>query len=778
MNGVIFRVVIFFLIFIFFTENLYAQQPFCVGLEKNQKVKKIKLITIKVDNYKSFQVNAIKILTDTSLNIKKKFKKKFKSKINVEFSDKTTCYFEGEVRQNGDFRDHIIFKDNKIKQSLDVKLLNGHINGITKFKLFLPGTRNDSEDELLLTEILRYLGFLSPRSHIVNAQVNEVSSKMLLQEKTSKELLEFNKKREGPILEGNEIFQSKFLSQINRETTNMEGKITTHLNNGAKIQLSKIVNSNWSVRSKKNLYNSLNVNSYLNKIYLLYVKSYQNSKYNYQHTNYTLNNKYLALEDPQHQTKLDNFNLIVSAFGATHALIPKNRKFYWDSFEEYFEPIYYDGNINLNNNIEILNPISPNSLKLIPELQKKIEGMKPEILLQNLMIFGSQLSKEKLINKLNIIKSNLSKLENDIKLRFDEIYHNYSINLELSDWDLYFNYVSDIYPNVKFVTYENFNKKNTNFDFLYLNPCNKFLFDCQKSQYLFTEDNKKKIKKILESDYEHKNQVYQYLLLDENYGLENKIFYKFKKYNIKNTNLYFENGIEFSFKNDVLNIFQKKKEARVLMMGNEIDKLEINFFGLKDNYEIQELVNYPSNEKNLTGCLSLINVKLSNVNIFSNNSNCEDSVNLINVTGSINKIEIDNSLSDGLDIDFSNIKIENIQISKSKNDCLDVSLGNYSFKKLNLSECGDKGLSVGEESIVDIKEIKVNSSVIGIASKDSSNIKIENSNIQNVNYCYSAYNKKQEFSGAKISIIKSKCENYKNKIYKDSFSHINISKID
>ena len=67
MNGVIFRVVIFFLIFIFFTENLYAQQPFCVGLEKNQKVKKIKLITIKVDNYKSFQVNAIKILVRFTL---------------------------------------------------------------------------------------------------------------------------------------------------------------------------------------------------------------------------------------------------------------------------------------------------------------------------------------------------------------------------------------------------------------------------------------------------------------------------------------------------------------------------------------------------------------------------------------------------------------------------------------------------------------------------------------------------------------------------------------
>ena len=60
MNGVIFRVVIFFLIFIFFTENLYAQQPFCVGLEKNQKVKKIKLITIKVEIINHFKLTQLR----------------------------------------------------------------------------------------------------------------------------------------------------------------------------------------------------------------------------------------------------------------------------------------------------------------------------------------------------------------------------------------------------------------------------------------------------------------------------------------------------------------------------------------------------------------------------------------------------------------------------------------------------------------------------------------------------------------------------------------------
>ena len=40
-----------------------------------------------------------------------------------------------EARAHGDLKDHIYFKDGKVYQSLDVQLLNGHINNITKFKL-------------------------------------------------------------------------------------------------------------------------------------------------------------------------------------------------------------------------------------------------------------------------------------------------------------------------------------------------------------------------------------------------------------------------------------------------------------------------------------------------------------------------------------------------------------------------------------------------------------------------------------------------------------------
>ena len=64
--------------------------------------------------------------------------------------------------------------------------------------------------------------------------------------------------------------------------------------------------------------------------------------------------------------------------------------------------------------------------------------------------------------------------------------------------------------------------------------------------------------------------------------------------------------------------------------------------------------NYPIDAKGLTGCLSLINVEAKDLKILASNANCEDAVNIINSKGNIKKVSINNSYSDGLDVDFLN----------------------------------------------------------------------------------------------------------------------------
>ena len=89
-------------------------------------------------------------------------------------------------------------------QSLDVKLKEGNLLNAVRFKLLLPKTRHNL-NEIFGTIVARQSGFISPETFQVNVSVNNSSpTLMLFQENARKELLERNKRREGPILEGDE----------------------------------------------------------------------------------------------------------------------------------------------------------------------------------------------------------------------------------------------------------------------------------------------------------------------------------------------------------------------------------------------------------------------------------------------------------------------------------------------------------------------------------------------------------------------------------------------
>ena len=89
------------------------------------------------------------------------------------------------------------------------------------------------------------MNFLAPRSIKLQARVNQVKTTMLFQEKAAKEMLEFNKRREGQILEADERFFYKSVSKI--EDNNLSGwdmGVVNLKNQSSKHMLSKQVNTN------------------------------------------------------------------------------------------------------------------------------------------------------------------------------------------------------------------------------------------------------------------------------------------------------------------------------------------------------------------------------------------------------------------------------------------------------------------------------------------------------------------------------------------------------
>ena len=249
-----------------------------------------------------------------------------------------------------------------------------------------------------------------------------------------------------------------------------------------------------------------------------------------------------------------------------------------------------------------------------------------------------------------------------------------------------------------------------------------------------------------------------------------------QKIEIENKNIifYVYGDVDFKFLENENKIYFRKNsvDGRIVFKDLSISNWNIYF---SDESEIENNNNSLKNFNGLTGCLNFIDSKLENINISVENSKCEDALNIIRSEGILNNVIISNSISDGLDMDFSKFNIMNLKSSKSKNDCADFSYGNYQIQNISVSDCGDKGISVGENSLFKNKFLKVNHSIVGLASKDSSKTILQNVLIENSDKCVSAYNKKQEFGGGYINIINFKCRNYLKLKELDNVSQILIN---
>ena len=213
--------------------------------------------------------------------------------------------------------------------------------------------------------------------------------------------------------------------------------------------------------------------------------------------------------------------------------------------------------------------------------------------------------------------------------------------------------------------------------------------------------------------------------------------------------------------------------AKLFLQGN-FDNVNFEFKSEYKNYfKNTEEIRYDKNL--LTGCVNFFDSTFKKVSMKSSDMICEDSINIKNSFGSIENIEINNSLFDALDLDFSDISINNLLVNDAKNDCIDFSFGNYIISKANLKNCGDKGVSVGEKSKFNLQNAKIFNSKIGVASKDDAITKINTILIEDINICLAAYNKKKEFKGSEISVKNFNCKRYEIKQQVDDLSKIQIS---
>tara|TARA_B100000029_G_scaffold515906_1_gene625458 strand:- start:9224 stop:11551 length:2328 start_codon:yes stop_codon:yes gene_type:complete len=753
-----FFILVIFL-FIFSTGNVFSKNfiikdainPYCNGIaaEEFLEDKKIKNIEIITDKPRKWVKNIFRALLEFNseesktentqwfdFRIREKYKKNFDSNVYVNFEDSNlTCKFRAKVRVTGDLWWHLDWKKGTPLTSVQVRLLDGHINNITRFKLFVPKAREGANNEIFTSSLLSELGFLAPRTFLVSSKINGMTENYIFQEDLRKEFLENVQLVEGPLLEGDER-----LTIMQKSEKMMPN-----------LSLSRIINKNFLLKGETSQKTALSAVSNLNLIYLQHHQSKKIGKESYLPTDKLHINTEKFFINKINKIKHQTYEALIYALDAYHSLSFDDRRFYFDPINQYFIPIYYDGKSKITEDIQ-KSKSEFLSTKVSIDAKK---GASNAIKLVN-SIDHNNFNKKLNFSGVNISSENYNRIIKRIINRLEIISKSKPFSVKFSNMAEYFSKIDkNLIENRKLI-FVNLEKKEfyiCNFD---LNNCetrknNDIKFNNSLAQIL-----SQRFENLNESD--QRNDEYLFVYDDINY--EKAKNFSNKKWNIKEINEEFfvkyndEIKIILEENKKKITIQQTSNSGRAIITGDKIDGWNIIFNGFGNSRD----VSVPNNYLNLTGCLTILDIEVTNANFSTKDSLCEDSINFIRVNGDIHTLRTNSSIMDGIDLDFSNLKINLIDIQSAGNDCLDLSYGTYTINYVSVKNCGDKGISIGEKSKTVLKKIIVNKSNIAIAAKDSSLVKVYKSKIYKSPICFSAYRKKQEFSGAKIEIKNTNCD--------------------
>lgn len=731
------RIVLIFIIFgnlKVYADCNFKSADFIEELNNPKYISEIKITTPKV---KKYHENQFKILVSNNYVIPKKFKIYHKANIRVLYTF-GECRYKANIRQHGDWNDHIILDSGTPISSLRVNLRKGNIMNAVKFTLLIPGTRHNL-NEILGSILLKDIGFIVPETFQVKANINGVKNIMIFQEVVRKELLERNNKREGPIFEGDEsiLWGDDYI-----------------INKNHPLSFSRLENEKWFLKGKNSANITLEGFHKLQNAYL-------------EHWHSTDDLKRILMNPNSKNTELFSkyfFSLI--ALKGEHALYAHNRKFYYNSFTKQIEPIYYDGNLSLQKKTVASDHII-NEEKILAakkfykiksfQYQKNFTNLKDEKKIFKNFYDRTRISKKKALNFFKKSMTNIKLNENIIQSLINSTKDDNLWKRDIKkNHDKYLSTLSH-FPELKQKTILKILKENKKFI---------SLSDDNKKLYL----TKKEVAEIISKN-KLNNVRYVYIPNHTNDISKidfNKISNFFGGYLKYSKTL----SVKIDPTSKIINFKQNKPDDWVLFVNVNIGQWKIFFDGIeqtqnKNNNNIERINNH-----GLTGCLNFYQSIFNNSSIKVNNGKCEDSLNIINSKGKIKNVEIFNAFSDGLDVDFSNIKFVKILVIKSGNDCLDVSAGRYEIKKIIAKKCGDKGVSVGEKSNMSIEILDVSNAFTGLSSKDLSITSVEQTTQKNVKNCFEVVKKKQEFGGSKLDIENTDC----NKSIVDINSRISVNK--
>lgn len=135
---------------------------------------------------------------------------------------------------------------------------------------------------------------------------------------------------------------------------------------------------------------------------------------------------------------------------------------------------------------------------------------------------------------------------------------------------------------------------------------------------------------------------------------------------------------------------------------------------------------------------------------FKNNSNCDDALNVVRSNFNVDRCRFENAFADAFDSDFCTGTVTNCIFEKPGNDAIDFSGSQISISDCQITDAGDKGISGGENSQLDVTNTTIIGANMGVSAKDLSTVTLQDCHVEGCAYGMTAYVKKPEYGPATL----------------------------
>lgn len=167
--------------------------------------------------------------------------------------------------------------------------------------------------------------------------------------------------------------------------------------------------------------------------------------------------------------------------------------------------------------------------------------------------------------------------------------------------------------------------------------------------------------------------------------------------------------------------------------------------------EFKDVKSSPEDDWPLTGGVTLTGGSFRLKNVSFLNAQIEDALHIYRAKFDVSDAVFLNSSSDALDIDFGSGFIHSSNFSGVGGDAIDLSGTKARISWVVIDNVIDKGISVGEQSSVNVDNVTISNAGTGLACKDGSLCEVKLSAFHSIRYnALMSYQKKKEYSYAKL----------------------------